>query len=154
MRERSIVVDVSIDRGVFETSRLTSHERPTFIECGVIHYCVPNIPSRVSRTASGEQHFGTLLLGIAGGGVVPAIKDHNPLPRGCTCSMALDHEEIAAERNCRGSRSTGSDPLTKSRVTLSDFPWTTFCEGCLDFVQFPRLHRREVVDVDLHDDLR
>ena len=53
MRERSIVVDVSIDQGgVFETSRLTSHERPTFIECGVIHYCVPNIPSCVSRTAS------------------------------------------------------------------------------------------------------
>ena len=60
MRERSIVVDVSIDRGgVFETSRLTSHERPTFIECGVIHYCVPNIPSTgVTNGKQGlEQHF-------------------------------------------------------------------------------------------------
>ena len=45
MRERSIVVDVGIDQGgVFETSRLTSHERPTFIECGVIHCACPTSP--------------------------------------------------------------------------------------------------------------
>lgn len=53
MKEGSVVVDVSIDQGgCFETSRVTSHDKPTFIEHGVIHYCVPNIPSRVSRTAS------------------------------------------------------------------------------------------------------
>ncbi len=104
MRERSIVVDVSIDRGgVFETSRLTSHERPTFIECGVIHYCVPNIPSRVSRTASKalSNIFAPMLLGIAGeGGVVPAIKDHNLIATGVYMfNGTLTHEEIAAERN-------------------------------------------------------
>ena len=38
--------------GVFETSRVTSHDNPTFEEHEVIHYCVPNIASRVSRTAS------------------------------------------------------------------------------------------------------
>lgn len=104
MRERSIVVDVSIDRGgVFETSRLTSHERPTFIECGVIHYCVPNIPSRVARTASKalSNIFAPMLLGIAGeGGVVPAIKDRNLISTGVYMfNGTLTNEEIAAERN-------------------------------------------------------
>lgn len=53
MKEGSVVIDVSIDQGgCFETSRLTSHAHPSFREHGVIHYGVPNIPSRVSRTAS------------------------------------------------------------------------------------------------------
>lgn len=53
MKEGSVVVDVSIDQGgCFETSRITSHDKPTFVKHGVIHYCVPNIPSRVARTAS------------------------------------------------------------------------------------------------------
>lgn len=53
MKEGSVIVDVSIDQGgCFETSRVTSHDIPTFVEHGVIHYCVPNIPSRVARTAS------------------------------------------------------------------------------------------------------
>jgi alanine dehydrogenase len=44
---------VSIDQGgCFETSRVTNHQEPVFEEHGVLHYCVPNIPSRVSRTAS------------------------------------------------------------------------------------------------------
>ena len=46
-------MDVSIDEGgCVETSRPTNHERPTFIEEGVIHYCVPNMPSVVARTAT------------------------------------------------------------------------------------------------------
>ncbi len=53
MKAGSIVVDVSIDRGgCFETSRATSHEHPVFKKYDVIHYCVPNIASGVSRTAS------------------------------------------------------------------------------------------------------
>lgn len=53
MEEGSIIVDVSIDQGgCFETSRVTNHTKPTYTEHGVIHYCVPNIPSRVARTAS------------------------------------------------------------------------------------------------------
>ena len=104
MRDRSIVVDVSIDRGgVFETSRLTSHERPTFIECGVIHYCVPNIPSRVARTASKalSNIFAPMLLGIAGeGGVFPAIKDRNLISTGVYMfNGTLTNEEIALDRN-------------------------------------------------------
>jgi alanine dehydrogenase len=53
MKNGSVVVDVSIDQGgCFETSRVTNHIEPTFVQHGVIHYCVPNIASRVSRTAS------------------------------------------------------------------------------------------------------
>ena len=53
MRYGSVIVDVSIDQGgCFETSELTTHEHPTAVKYGVIHYGVPNIPSRVSRTAS------------------------------------------------------------------------------------------------------
>ncbi len=53
MRTGSIIIDVAIDRGgCFETSELTSHENPTFVKHGVIHYCVPNIPSGFARTAS------------------------------------------------------------------------------------------------------
>ena len=53
MKTGSVIVDVSIDQGgVFETSQITNHTKPVFNKHGVIHYCVPNIPSRVARTAS------------------------------------------------------------------------------------------------------
>ncbi len=53
MRPGSVIVDVSIDHGgCFETSEVTSHEKPVFIKYDVIHYCVPNIPSGFARTAS------------------------------------------------------------------------------------------------------
>ena len=53
MRPGSVIVDISIDRGgCFETSEVTSHERPVFVKYDVIHYCVPNIPSGFARTAS------------------------------------------------------------------------------------------------------
>lgn len=53
MRSGSVIIDVSIDRGgCFETSEITTHEHPTFEKHGVIHYCVPNIPSGFARTAS------------------------------------------------------------------------------------------------------
>jgi alanine dehydrogenase len=53
MRTGSVVIDVSIDRGgCFETSEITSHESPIYLKYGVIHYCVPNIPSGFARTAS------------------------------------------------------------------------------------------------------
>ncbi len=53
MRPGSVIIDVSIDRGgCFETSEITTHQHPTFVKHGVIHYCVPNIPSGYARTAS------------------------------------------------------------------------------------------------------
>jgi alanine dehydrogenase len=53
MKPRSVVIDLSIDQGgCFETSRPTSHDRSTYIEEGVIHFCVPNIPGVVGRAAT------------------------------------------------------------------------------------------------------
>ena len=53
MKKGAVIVDVSIDTGgCFETSEITTHEKPTFIKSNVIHYCVPNNPSRYSKTAS------------------------------------------------------------------------------------------------------
>lgn len=53
MRRGAVIIDVSVDRGgCFETSEITTHEAPIFLKYGVIHYCVPNIPSGFARTAS------------------------------------------------------------------------------------------------------
>lgn len=71
MRAGSVIIDVSIDRGgCFETSAITTHEQPTFTKHGVIHYCVPNIPSGYSRTASHavSNVLMPLLLDVADAG--------------------------------------------------------------------------------------
>ena len=84
MRRGTVIVDVTIDRGgCFETSRITSHERPTFTELDVIHYCVPNMPSRVSRTASKalSNIMAPLLLDFAADGGVEASIRRNHLAR-------------------------------------------------------------------------
>ena len=53
MRHRSIFIDISIDQGgCSETSRPTTHEQPSYVEENVIHYCVPNMPGVVARTAT------------------------------------------------------------------------------------------------------
>ena len=53
MKPGSVIIDVSIDQGgCFQTSEITTHQNPVFTKYGVIHYCVPNIASRVARTAS------------------------------------------------------------------------------------------------------
>jgi alanine dehydrogenase len=53
MRPGSVLVDVGIDQGgIAETSRPTSHSAPTFVEEGIVHYCVPNMPAAAARTAS------------------------------------------------------------------------------------------------------
>jgi len=73
MKPLSIIVDVCIDQGgCFETSELTSHNEPTFIKHDVIHYCVPNITSRVCRTASYalSNILTPLLLDIAEAGTI------------------------------------------------------------------------------------
>ncbi|MDA9808983.1 alanine dehydrogenase [Flavobacteriales bacterium] len=71
MKAGAVIVDVSIDKGgCFETSKITTHQNPTFLKHDVIHYCVPNIGSRVSRTASYSLSniFSPLLIQIADSG--------------------------------------------------------------------------------------
>jgi alanine dehydrogenase len=78
MKDGSVIVDVSIDQGgCFETSHITNHNNPTFVAHGVIHYCVPNIASRVSRTASFalSNIFSPILLDMGNqGGCKDLIK--------------------------------------------------------------------------------
>lgn len=53
MKTGAVIIDVAIDQGgCFETSEVTNHQKPTFKKYGVTHYCVPNIASRVAKTAS------------------------------------------------------------------------------------------------------
>lgn len=68
MKQGSVIIDVSIDQGgCFETSQVTSHKDPTKVIHGIIHYCVPNIPSKVARTASiGVSNIITTLIQQAG----------------------------------------------------------------------------------------
>ena len=72
MKSGAVIVDVSIDQGgCFESSEVTNHKKPTYRKFDVVHYCVPNISSRVSRTASfaiSNILAPTLLqIGMAGG---------------------------------------------------------------------------------------
>jgi alanine dehydrogenase len=53
MKPRSVVIDISIDEGgCMETSRPTTHDHPVYMEEGILHYCVPNMPGAVARTAT------------------------------------------------------------------------------------------------------
>jgi alanine dehydrogenase len=80
MKPGSVIVDVSIDQGgCFETSEVTTHENPTYKKYGIVHYCVPNIASRVSRTASfslSNIFLPTLVQLGAEGGVEQMIRQH------------------------------------------------------------------------------
>jgi alanine dehydrogenase len=91
MKRGSVIVDVSIDTGgCFETSEVTTHEKPTFIKYNVIHYCVPNIPSRYSKTASLSisNIITPYLIDIADdGGIESAIRSN----KGLKCGVYLYH---------------------------------------------------------------
>lgn len=76
MKPGSVVVDVSIDKGgCFETSEVTNHTKPVFVKHGIVHYCVPNIASRYSRTASFalSNIFAPILLQMADEGGCESI---------------------------------------------------------------------------------
>lgn len=76
MKPKSVIVDVSIDKGgCFETSEITNHEKPTFVRHDVIHYCVPNIASRSSKTASYSLSnvLAPMLLEVGDGGGVQGM---------------------------------------------------------------------------------
>ncbi|MEY3368982.1 MAG: hypothetical protein RI973_2137 [Bacteroidota bacterium] len=86
MKTGSVIMDVSIDQGgCFETSEMTSHQHPTFVKHGVIHYCVPNIASKIPRTASiAISNILMPLLARAGevGGLDELLFDHPSLRNG------------------------------------------------------------------------
>jgi alanine dehydrogenase len=78
MRPGSCIVDIAIDQGgCCETSRPTTHAKPTYVEEGVVHYCVTNMPGAVPRTSAAALNNATLpfVLAIAGKGAKRAMQD-------------------------------------------------------------------------------
>ena len=85
MRPGSVFVDISIDQGgCAETSRGTTHAEPTYIEEGVVHYCVTNMPGAVARTSTFALNNATLpfTLALADKGLRQALSDDVHLRRG------------------------------------------------------------------------
>lgn len=87
MNPGSVIVDVAIDQGgCFETSKPTSHEKPTYIEEGVIHYCVTNMPGAVPRTSTLALTNHTIRYAMAlAKNPIEAIKADPSLAAGVNC---------------------------------------------------------------------
>ena len=100
MRPGSVAVDIAIDQGgCFETSRPTTHSNPTYVEEGVIHYCVANIPGAVARTSTWALTSATLpyLVQVAKLGVTEATRANPSLAAGlCTLAGKLVSQPVAA----------------------------------------------------------
>ena len=85
MRPGSVLVDIAIDQGgCFETSRPTTHDAPSYIEEGVVHYCVTNMPGAVPRTSTAALTHATLpyVRALADKGVVAALTGDPNFRRG------------------------------------------------------------------------
>ncbi len=99
MHPGSVIVDVAIDQGgCIETARPTSHEQPTFVEEGVLHYCVTNMPSAVPKTAALALNHATLpfIIAIAEKGVKRACSENVHLQNGLNVfNGKVTHEAVA-----------------------------------------------------------
>lgn len=100
MRPGSVMVDVSIDQGgCFETSRPTTHQDPTYIVDGVVHYCVSNMPGAVPRTSTFALNNATLpfVLALANYGYKQAMRQDVHLLNGLNvCNGKLTHKAVAS----------------------------------------------------------
>jgi alanine dehydrogenase len=103
MKPRSVIIDVSIDQGgCFETSRPTTHEQPVYVDAGVTHYCVPNMPSAVARTATHAFVNAAVpyIVEVANKGVASAIAADPALEMGVnTYDGKLVHLTLLEEGN-------------------------------------------------------
>lgn len=99
MKPGSVIVDVSIDQGgCFETSRPTSHAEPTYVEEGVTHYCVTNMPGAVPNTSTAALTNATLpyMIRIASLGLSEAARRDKALAKGInTYNGRLTNEAVA-----------------------------------------------------------
>jgi alanine dehydrogenase len=99
MRPGSVIVDVSIDQGgCFETSRPTTHQDPTYIIDGIVHYCVSNMPGAVPRTSTFALNNATLpfILALANKGYKTALLQDPHLMNGLNVYHGrLTHKAVA-----------------------------------------------------------
>jgi alanine dehydrogenase len=102
MRKGSVVVDVAIDQGgCFETSRPTTHDQPTYVEDGVVHYCVTNMPGAVARTSAFALNNATLpfVLALADKGWARALSEDPHLRAGLNVHRGqVTHAAVARDR--------------------------------------------------------
>jgi alanine dehydrogenase len=100
MRRGSVIVDVSVDQGgCVETVRPTSHSDPVYVEEGVTHYCVPNMPGAVPRTSTQALCNATLpyIVSIARKGAMQALRQDPALAGGLNiCCGRVTHPALAA----------------------------------------------------------
>ena len=99
MRRGSVMVDISIDQGgCFETSRPTTHADPTYVEEGVVHYCVTNMPGAVARTSTFALNNATLpfTLALANKGYRRALQENPHLRNGLNVEHGrITHKAVA-----------------------------------------------------------
>lgn len=97
MEPGSVLVDVAIDQGgCFETSRPTSHIEPTFIEAGIVHYCVPNMPGAVPQTSTLGLTHNTLpyIKKLINNGVIETLATDQEL----ACGLSIQYGKIIDEQ--------------------------------------------------------
>lgn len=100
MKKGSVLVDVAIDQGgCFETSRATTHEEPTYIVDGVIHYCVANMPGGVARTSTFALNNATMpfVITLANKGCKTALMDDVNLRNGLNVHSGMVTIDAVAE---------------------------------------------------------
>ena len=104
MRAGSVLVDVAIDQGgCFETSKPTTHQAPTYVVDGIVHYCVANIPGAVPRTSTVALNNATLpyVTRLAAEGVEKAMKSDAGLAAGLNVQRGRIVCEAVKETLCR-----------------------------------------------------
>ncbi len=118
MKAGSVIIDVSIDQGgCFETSEMTTHDKPTFLKHEIIHYCVPNIASKVPRTASiAVSNILTPIILKAGntGSIENLLYNHQGLRHGVYVYKGCLTNQYLGRRF--GVKSTNLDLLITSRI--------------------------------------
>jgi alanine dehydrogenase len=101
MREGSVLVDVAIDQGgCFETSHPTTHEEPTYVVDGIVHYCVANMPGAVPRTSAFALNNATLpfTLALANKGAKQAMLDDPHLLEGLNVHRGMvTYDDVARD---------------------------------------------------------
>jgi len=101
MKPGAVVVDISIDQGgCFETSRPTTHAAPTYVEEGVVHYCVTNMPGAVARTSTVALNNATLpyVIALADHGWQRALREDAHLRNGLNiCRGRITHPAVARD---------------------------------------------------------
>ena len=131
MRRGSVIVDISNDYGCIETFHETTHEDPTYIEEGVVHYCVANIPGAIAGSTSKSLAAGVLghFRNIMNLGLEEAMARDGYLRRSLTCYKGyLTHQETSKIQNrpwvrpevILGLEGRELDPAPQATVSVSD----------------------------------